>query len=308
MMKMLVKQLTLATLLGLMTTTAFTYEPEICSSLPKESFAKFDDYRMFDNGCDTRVKVEKNNKWGLVETAGGVVQPLTAIKYDSIGQLSGYFIVTIDDKKGLLDDTGKEILPVEYDSIYRFSKAGFAKVQKNGKWGFVNGKGELVIPLQYDDAISFPFYEHLAAVKKNNKWGFIDEAGKTIIDFQFDDALPFSEELAAVKKGNKWGYIDKTGKTVLPFQYENARNFGSDDIAPVQKKKGFFKKVAKWGFVDKTGKTVIPFEYDEAEFYELLPRARKGETWTHFDRDGKVVEKPDFCCYGPIQGSRPDRD
>ena len=77
---------------------------------------------------------------------------------------------------------------------------------------------------------------------------------------------------------------------------------------PYKKKKGFFKKVAKWGFVDKTGKTVIPFEYDEAEFYELLPRARKGETWTHFDRDGKVVEKPDFCCYGPIQGSRPDRD
>ena len=92
MMKVLAKQLTLATLLGLLTTTAFAYEPEICSSLPKESFAKFDDYALFDNGCDTRVKVEKNNKWGLVETVGGTIRPLTAIKYDSIGQLSGYLL------------------------------------------------------------------------------------------------------------------------------------------------------------------------------------------------------------------------
>lgn len=76
--------------------------------------------------------------------------------------------------------------------------------------------GKLVIPAQFDEAHSFS--QGLAAVKVGSKWGFIDKTGKQVIRPQFEDvryayeneSKSFFEGLAAVSVGeNKWGYISR---------------------------------------------------------------------------------------------------
>lgn len=312
-MVMRIKHLLVVGVLLAMSSTSFAYTPTMCY-LPKGilmTMMNMSAFKIF-------LRVRRDNKWGLVDGTDERIKYLTEIKYDEIERPQSYYAVVGQQKRyGLVDDTGKEILPIKYAKIFMlpggFGKDGVIKVANTvnnyeyGDFNYVNKSGKLISSITYEDAISFS--EGLAAVKKNGKWGFIDNTGKTVIALQYEDALPFSEGLATVKQNGKWGFIDKTGKTVLGFNYESARNF-YNNLAPVQLKSGFFSKKAKWGFIDKTGKTVIAFNYDDAMFYGGYPQVKQGDDWIFYDTDGskRLDEDPNFCCYGPMISGRPDRD
>ena len=51
---------------------------------------------------------------------------------------------------GIMDGTGKLIVPCIYDNIRSSFSEGLAPVQKDGKWGFIDTSGNLVIPCEYD--------------------------------------------------------------------------------------------------------------------------------------------------------------
>lgn len=78
------------------------------------------------------VSVSTNNrKIGFINHAGKlVIQP----KYDFYsGFHEGFAIVAIDDKKGIIDATGKEIVPLKYDTIGVYMKDDKLKIFKQGK-------------------------------------------------------------------------------------------------------------------------------------------------------------------------------
>ncbi|ABP65847.1 KWG Leptospira repeat protein [Caldicellulosiruptor saccharolyticus DSM 8903] len=54
---------------------------------------------------------------------------------------------------------------------------GFAAVEKGGKWGFVDKTGKEVVPLIYESVREFS--EGFAWVKKDGKWGIIANPLKT---------------------------------------------------------------------------------------------------------------------------------
>lgn len=52
------------------------------------------------------------------------------------------------EKWGVIDATGRLIVPCEYDHIGDFRK-GLVPVEKDGKCGFIDTTGRLVIPCEY---------------------------------------------------------------------------------------------------------------------------------------------------------------
>ena len=94
----------------------------------------------------------------------------------------------------------------------RAENAELRPIRKGRKYGFADESGKVVIPCQWECA--FPFSEGLARVlDANGKWGFIDKTGKVVIPCRWKVALRFTEGLALMLDANeKWGYIDKTGK------------------------------------------------------------------------------------------------
>ena len=70
-----------------------------------------------------------------------------------------------ENKKGLADKYGNNLLPTEYREDYHQFNEGLMIVEKDKKFGFVNDKGEMVIPLIYDGADEFS--EGLAPVLKD---------------------------------------------------------------------------------------------------------------------------------------------
>lgn len=141
---------------------------------------------------------------------------------------SGFVDIIKDEKCGLMDSTGKIIIPCEYSMfIDSFNEFGLAKVLKNGKVGYVNIKGKMVIECKYQNAGDFN--EGLLNVRLNDKWGYIDATGKTIIPHKYEIGIAFSQGLARVAKREAgqyyFGFIDLKGNEVIPLIYSNAKDF-----------------------------------------------------------------------------------
>ena len=137
----------------------------------------------------------------------------------------------------MIDKEGKIILPIEYDSIEKFSE-GLAEVIKDWESGYVDKEGRIVIPFRaFQIAGGVYFREGLTVnSKEGGGMGFIDKEGKEVIPNKYDYATNFSEGLAGVRKGEKWGFIDKEDREVIPFIYDDIDISGfSEGLAGVKK-------------------------------------------------------------------------
>lgn len=79
-------------------------------------------------------------------------------------------------KWGFIDTTGKLVIPMEYDYVYKFNSFGLALVGKyydkgaeewwaNMKWGYIDRAGKVVIPIEYDMIGEFLEDDAVAAYK-----------------------------------------------------------------------------------------------------------------------------------------------
>ena len=185
-----------------------------------------------------------------------------------------------DGKNGFFDNTGKLVIPAEYDNTAYFSE-GLCGVQKNGKWGFINASNELIVPFIYDKVRKFK--DGLAAVQKHGRWGYIDKSGNEVIPKVYADAKGFYEGLAAVKSGYKWGYIDKTGKKVIPTIFSDAYAF-SEGLASA-------KKEGQPIIINKKGETFVPPQYSSIGVmykFGIISARNQDKKYGAIDKEGTV--------------------
>lgn len=240
------------------------------------------------------------------------------------------------DGKGLkiYNKKGKEMCTSTFNnvSVYCSSFKTFAVVKKNNKWGVVNPMGKELIPFMYDSLSSF-YGEHnfnssanyqekdlydskcYFYFKNNGKIGCIDSKGIVLIENKFDDLayyynkqygiainntkwyivntkskfeIPLSKKIKYNNEGdyilidslNKVGVIDANGKLIIPFLYDNYNVYDYS----------VFKKGNKFGRIDSLGNIILPFKYDtivptkQSNHYFLLEDSR----WSYIDNSKGV--------------------
>lgn len=116
-------------------------------------------------------------------------------------------VVNEDNKKGLENDEGKEIMPCEYDNIEEFGCYDIFKVIKNGKEGLINDRGKFIIPCKYDEIKEYSLYKTGEYYKENGFLMSEDEFYQTYFD---NPTIYFF----TCKKDNKTKYIDDEGLEV----------------------------------------------------------------------------------------------
>lgn len=122
-------------------------------------------------------------------------------------------------KCGLIDKTGKLVVPLQWEQVHLFSE-GLTAVKQNGKWGFIDEKGNYAIEPQWEDAAEF--HKGLAAVERNGKWGAIDKTGKVVIELRWEVVGDLGRELILIEENKKFGFIDRTGRIVMEPQWDAA--------------------------------------------------------------------------------------
>jgi hypothetical protein len=182
-------------------------------------------------------------------------------------------------KWGMLDKTGKEILPFIYDyeklPYYKYTSGGYSfHIFKEGnKYGVINSKLDVIIPAKYLQ-LQFTSSSSLIVAFKDNKIGLYDTTGKIISPFIYAGIGEFSKGIASVSLNGKWGMMNLVCKLVIPAIYDE--EFVFEGGMAVVKKNG------KYGFINYKGRLVIPAIYDEASPFDY------DNDWTEVTKNGKT--------------------
>jgi hypothetical protein len=179
----------------------------------------------------------------------------------------GLAIVIIGNRTQYIDRNLKEVIPFgKYDYSESLNKNGFGIVGKNNKFGIINNKGIEVVSLEYDKIEHPKRYSNileLFVLQKNGSLKILDENIKVIkenISAYSWDKIDFNDHYLNVlllkDKLNKFGVIDEKGRTIIPFEFEELRPFDGQATTTAKKNSNF-------GIIDFKNKELIPFENDE---------------------------------------------
>ena len=213
--------------------------------------------------------VKSGDKWGYVN---GRNEAITDFMFDEpsttfLNCPKGTCVAVLNGKSGLLDGSGRWVLPASYDAIY----------------GVVRGEAE-------DNP--------KIGVCRDGKVGFVDLRGNVVIDFQFygpgwRDCYRFSEGLASVvlsdPKSTKdaFGVIDETGKVLFRFS-EVPLGVFREGYMLVRDKREIYEEIifnqdkkANYSLLDRMGKAhplpawLEPMGVEEVMEGTLLVRVRQ---------------------------------
>ena len=230
--------------------------------------------------------------WGYVDTSGQMrMKPQFTFARDFVNEVG---IVQRDNKWGVVNRFGKQVIPCQYDDIHFLENTENKIIRlyvQRPKYGLIDTLGQLAVSAVYDQIGSFR--ENRLAVMRDGLWGFVDNEGMEIIPCRFREVSDFYEGLAAVKLGRYWGFIDKLGNVKIEFQYKRAGNF-RDKLAWVESDKGI-------GYINAHNKMEIPAQFEQAQDFDRgIARVKAEGKWGLIDAKNRWILKPKYVDIRPF--------
>ena len=229
----------------------------------------------YDDGSFKTKVLDKNGKEKLSGFSN--VQAIENYNNNEVWYESDILKYQKDGKFGLINFSGKEIIPAEYDKIYAIP--GIQKsiiIEKDGLRGLVsNTLGEIIINPDYAEITSLTdTYDNGYLVKnKDSYYGVITADKKTILECKYDKIEPVTgNDMYVVTEAGKTKLIKKDGTTVLDNGFEEITSIDGENI--------IIKNDGKFGVISTTGENLIPAEYDDLKFaFDKNYIAKKGDKY-----------------------------
>ncbi len=129
----------------------------------------------------------KDGKYGWKDENGKKV--VIKAQYQETANFDGGTAkVKMNDKWGMIDKTGKVVIPIEYEFLNPEGNVIIMQKEKGGKMGFINKEGKEVLPLKYD-VIKSSSYSEVYFIKLNGKWGLMSLDFKELNEIKYDKIL-----------------------------------------------------------------------------------------------------------------------
>lgn len=225
-----------------------------------------------------------------------------------------YFVVySVDDKVGIIDKKGNEIIKPEYDEIYmpNQSKDVFICVKDN-ETEILNKSGNKIFK-EYEDVAPIMISEdtlemekYLLSYKKDDKYGLINIEGKKVTDAIYTEVSSLKGKPGSilVRKDDKYGIIDSSGNIVIEAKYNYIKSDEYYSESEEYTSTGYIisEKTSDgiiYGYIDAQGKLIVEpkyesisraVEYDSSKIYLIvMERGKKGVL-----EDGEELIKNNF--------------
>lgn len=244
-------------------------------------------YNDITNANDGNYLVLKNSLWGIIDKYG---KELIQCKYDRIIIDSGFIVVTLNDKAGLIDIKGNVIIPTVNNNIF-IKKDGFLLVLIDNDHRYYYHKSGM----KFDDKTDFA--EGISLVIMNNKYGLIDKNLSFIIPCKYDKIDNLYEGFSKIYLDGKYGFLDSSGTEKIPCKY--------DQIYLFEKGRSMVVLNGKKGYVDTAGNEIVPVKYDELyNFNDNIEKVKLGGKFGLIDiKSGAEIISPKFDLIGKISGN-----
>jgi len=167
----------------------------------------------------------------LINTKG---KELTDFSHNFISrrQPGGLFIAKKEKLYGLIDSTGKTVLPIIYNEVaptYNFND-NFKIKTVDKKYGLVNNKGKIILQPEYQ-YINVVSYDKMLYMKKDGKFNVVDKNLKTIIPAESAESVLIGEKRIGYFQKDRAKIFDTNGKLLKTFMQPNLRSYGNDILA-----------------------------------------------------------------------------
>lgn len=237
-----------------------------------------------------KVMLQKDGVWGLykVERSGPdeikkhpiTLKELASPQFDSIQFYGTQSIVWKSGLAGIIDDKGKELVPVKYKDVGTITgkqKWTWA-VAQDGNCGLINTKGEVLLPFEHG-SMHVDEYGVSARREGEDKY-FVLLADGSRSDAVYDD-VTFTKDGYVFEQGGLYGFANKKGETVLQPEFESIQivthdpevvKFSSLNNDYVGSKMLFVKKDGLWGVKHWTNGSYIlePLILDRNKLFSYL--------------------------------------
>jgi hypothetical protein len=151
-----------------------------------------------------------------------------------IGQTNFYIPFRVQDKWGFSDYNGKLLIEAKYDKIdffynYNYLSKNIAKVYKDNKVGLIDTSGKYIIPIYAQNLSilrSARQYEDAILVELNNKFGVVNYKNQLIIPLEFDK-IQIENDWKKDNRNilvNQWFYYAKKGEEYFKITKEGSKS------------------------------------------------------------------------------------
>lgn len=221
---------------------------------------------------------------------------------------------TLDEKVGVIDKTGKEIISPEYTSIYipNQSKDVFICFTDDENYNVLNSKGkdifsnyESVYPIVISDS-TLEMEKNVLSYEKNGKYGLIDYSGKELSKAIYDSvsSLPNKPGCILVKKDGLYGVLDSNGNVIIDVKYNTIKGDEYSSETEGYTKTGYIVSEKTntgiiYGYINYEGKMIVEpkyelitrcLEYEDDDIYLVfMNNGKKGVI-----KNKKVIIKPKY--------------
>lgn len=156
---------------------------------------------------------------------------------------NGFAIVTPSsatmEPMGMIDKTGKEILPLKYQSIVPVESATSAWNHPSGyiveyqdKFSYINDKAKATNAIDYDELIDpYSQFDVLVAIK-DNRAVLLNLKGEVISALY--DRLSVRNSTIIATQNRKHGYLNSNGQPITPIIYDDVGEFDEQGRALVE--------------------------------------------------------------------------
>ena len=208
-------------------------------------------YDWVRNFSDGYAIVHNKNKYGCLNEKGELVLPC---KYKELNSFyHGLSLLEENKEFWYINIKGEKVLgPYQLAKEFTYPET---IVKVNDKFGIIDTTGKFLIPPKYDkiygrfkDYYKYKYYHYFTWI--DNKMGYIDNNLKTIIEpSKYDDVGDLSKGIIIVTLNKKDGLVDSTGKEILSPKYERIYDFYID-IAQIIKNDSTY-------YINKKGKIIF---------------------------------------------------
>jgi hypothetical protein len=145
------------------------------------------------------IVINSKKQYGVIQVDGTVI---LEAKYDNITYLlnTGDFLVETGEKVGIMSSSKEIKVPIAYDSIKLMdSDLGLYVVSKDNKYGVIDVNGNIKIYIENDDIgidvskfsqsdikSNYILINNLIPVKKGGYWGLYDTNGNQVTECKYD--------------------------------------------------------------------------------------------------------------------------
>ena len=250
-----------------------TYKTKVLNDKNQEIFTQYDKVEAIQNQDKNGnlwyeknvLKVQKDDKYGLINLEGKEVIPVEYDEISVIPEIENSFKVKKDSKYGIVDSDGKTVIQAQYadiDILGKDNKSGFIVKNDSGKYGIVDYSNTQILEIKYD-SIEKVYGNNMYVVTTSGKQKLVNKSGEDVLTTGFDSIkqiLANQENAIIYVKSNKYGVMNTNGDVLIEAQYDNLE----------ETKVGMFiaSKDGKYGIVDINKEEKLPFEYTSISFNE----------------------------------------